>query len=690
MRFTIILFTLMLLPRPGHSQIPLLDSDPSITNKVVYLDFDGETVSGTPWDSGNTINALPSTMSAANITTIFKRVCEDYSPFDVCITTDVNKFNAASPTTRMRVVITPTSAWYGTAGGVAYVNSFTWGGTPGTPCWVFENQLSYSAKNIAEAISHEVGHTVSLRHQSTYSYTPSTCTKTAEYNPGQGTGVTSWAPIMGVGYYKNVTVWYNGTSAQNCNLIQYDHSNASTGITGPGRLNFRTDDVGNTAATAEILNLNNLNLADSGLITEPSDVDVYKFTICNTRYVTVDVKPWALDTNLNSYQGANLDLRLFLYNSSNNLLAVDSPLTKLNARIGMTLNAGTYHFLIDGGGSGNYSDYGSIGRYYLKVKATNPPQMTNTIVLPQTALCSGQPVQLNYASNGTPAQWLWNVNGASTSLSFTTASPMVNLGSGSYTVSLLATGSNSASCTVSRTLNILPSPVPTISGIDPICAGSSLTLTGSGASTYSWEPGSLIGSSVIVTPAVSTTYSLSAGNGTCNGSTTATVNVSPHFTVAIATSSTEICAGESVTLSASGAGSYTYFPGNVQGPTLVASPVTNITYTVVGETNGNACIENDTLTISLKECNDVGLTTQSGTSRSLKVFPNPANAQVTIETAEQNGMVELVDALGRTVFSQRITNEPLVISTAGLSAGVYLVVQRSSLHIYTQKLIVAN
>jgi hypothetical protein len=189
----------------GFGQVPILNSVPSITDKVIYLDFDGHVASGTGWNNGNTVNALASTISNANKILVWKRVSEDYRPFDVNVTTDSTRFNNAVPNKRIRVVVTPTSSWYGSAGGVAFVGSFAWGGSPGTPCWVFENQLGYNSKSIAEAAAHEVGHTLSLRHQSTYN---SACTKTNEYNPGLGSGVTSWAPIMGVGYSKNVTIWH--------------------------------------------------------------------------------------------------------------------------------------------------------------------------------------------------------------------------------------------------------------------------------------------------------------------------------------------------------------------------------------------------------------------------------------------------------------------------------------------------
>ncbi len=46
-----------------------------------------------------------------------------------------------------------------------------------------------------------------LQHQSTYD---SNCVKTAEYSPGQGSGEIGWAPIMGDGYYENLTTWHIG------------------------------------------------------------------------------------------------------------------------------------------------------------------------------------------------------------------------------------------------------------------------------------------------------------------------------------------------------------------------------------------------------------------------------------------------------------------------------------------------
>ena len=75
--------------------------------------------------------------------------------------------------------------------------------------WVFENNLGNSSKNISEAASHEAGHSFGLSHDGNNS---------TSYYAGHGTGTTGWAPIMGVGYNRNVTQWSKG-----------DYANANNG-----------------------------------------------------------------------------------------------------------------------------------------------------------------------------------------------------------------------------------------------------------------------------------------------------------------------------------------------------------------------------------------------------------------------------------------------------------------------------
>jgi hypothetical protein len=579
-----------------QGQMPNLNSNPGITNKVIFLDFDGQVVKGTSWNNGNTINAAPSTLSQANKINVWKRLSEDYRPFDINITTDSVRFNNAPPNKRMRVIVTPTSAWYGSAGGVAFLGSFTWGGTPGTPCWVFENQLSYSTKNISEAAAHEVGHTLSLYHQSTYN---ASCVKTNEYHPGTGgTGVTSWGPIMGASYSRNVTIWHTGTSSNGCTVIQNDHSSSFTGLTGTPYLAFLPDDIGNTFNTAKILNLNTVNLSDSGIITTPADVDVYRFTICNNRYISVNAKPWALDTV--NYGGANLDIKLKLFNAAGALIAGDSNLTRLRALVGANLTPGSYYFTIKGDISAYHDDYGSLGKYYISVKATNPPQLNNTI-LTGTNVCAGQNISLSYSSNGVPNSWQWDITGPNTS-SYSTQNPTVNFNpAGVYTITLLATSSNSLSCPVTKTIDAGAIPGVTVTGLPFVCQPKNTTLTAIGATSYTWLPANFNGSVQILNPSSNSTFTVVGANGNCNSSAVVTVNVIPPFSINVTASGSQICPGQTVSATASGANSYVWMPGNLNGSAQALTPTSNTTYTITGS-NGS-CNSNATIAVNVSQIN---------------------------------------------------------------------------------------
>src|SRR6186997_1325752 len=160
------------------AQVPVMSSYPS-ASAVLFLDFDGHTVSGTSWNFTGPFICGSSGLTNTQITEAFNRIAEDYRPFNINVTTDSTKFLAAPMNKRMRVILTVTSDWYGNAGGVAFVNSFTWGDD--NPCFVFTALLNYNTKNIAEAAAHEAGHTLGLYHQALYN---ASCALVSEYNQG--------------------------------------------------------------------------------------------------------------------------------------------------------------------------------------------------------------------------------------------------------------------------------------------------------------------------------------------------------------------------------------------------------------------------------------------------------------------------------------------------------------------------
>jgi methionine-rich copper-binding protein CopC len=336
--------------------LPLLSSNPSATSKI-FLDFNGHTTSGTDWNifyNGDANIVTPaysidadtttfSTTEVASIEQIWKRVAEDYAPFNVDVTT-IEPGNLNAPN-NIRVVIGGAwDQWYeesGGAGGVAWLDS--WQGNNDTPVFVFEENLGNgNAKYTAEVISHEVGHSLGLNHQSTYDASGN---QIDEYNPGSGSGDTGWAPIMGVSYFQNLTTWHNGTSSLGATSYQDDMSIISAANNGFG---YRTDDHGNTISGATALS-GTTTLTGSGIITQTSDIDVFSFP-AGAGLLNFTINP--------AEYGPNLDILAELLNSSGNIIASSNPSSNLFANINTSVSAGNYFLSIKSNGL-----YGRVGQY---------------------------------------------------------------------------------------------------------------------------------------------------------------------------------------------------------------------------------------------------------------------------------------------------------------------------------------
>jgi hypothetical protein len=358
---SIIAFVLLCFVIPGISQVPIYNSYPSAA-ATIFLDFDGQLVTGTSWNSAGDISCAPSNLTTAQMTEIFNRVSEDYRPFNVNITTDSTKYLSAPIYKRIRVILTTTSSWYGSAGGVSYVGSFSWGNN--TPSFVFTALLNYNTKNVAEATSHEIGHTLGLSHQSSWD---ANCTKLSEYNLGNGTGEIGWAPIMGNSYYRNMTLWNNGTNPYGCTSFQDD-----LGIIA-GNFGYRADDHANTTATATVANFSNNQFTASGVIEKISDEDVFHFTIPAFGNFHLDATPY----NIGSGDvGSNLDMQVELLAANQTVLGTYNPGDLLSAAIDTVLSAGDYYLIVEGKGNIYAPEYASLGSYNLNatfVQATVLP-----------------------------------------------------------------------------------------------------------------------------------------------------------------------------------------------------------------------------------------------------------------------------------------------------------------------------
>jgi hypothetical protein len=339
------------------AQVPVLSSYPS-ASAVIFLDFDGHLVNGTSWNYNGPIDCGGSGMTTTAITEVFNRVAEDYRPFNINVTTDSTKFLAVASNRRMRVIMTVSSSWYGVSGGVAFVGSFAWGDD--NPCFVFTQLHNFSVKNISEAASHEAGHTLGLYHQAVYD---ANCIKTSDYNTGVGSGEIGWAPIMGVGYYRNFTLWNNGPNSMGCNQFQSDLDIITT-LNG---FSYRNDDHANTFAAASLANFTSNQFAISGVVERNTDIDLVKFIMPAEGRFELEAVPYNVGTG---NAGSDLDMQVTLYNSTQTSLSEYNPGTLLSSVIDTVLNAGTYYLRIEGKGNLYAPAYASLGSYSLQGRFT--------------------------------------------------------------------------------------------------------------------------------------------------------------------------------------------------------------------------------------------------------------------------------------------------------------------------------
>jgi hypothetical protein len=360
---------------------PKLNSFPT-ASATIYLDFDGEEVTSAVWNNGNNISCTASGLNSTQITEIFNRVAEDYRPFNINITTDIDVFIAAPVDRRIRVIITPTSNWFPGVGGVAYAGAFTWGDD--TPCFVFCDKLGpNNAKMVAECCSHESGHTLGLSHQSKYD---GGCNLTATYNDGTGSGETGWAPIMGNSYYRNMSGWNNGPTPYGCSNMQ---DNLSI-ITSQNGFGYRADDYSDDINNAPSV-IHSSNISIDGIISTSTDKDAFTFSLSQNSNFHLDAVPFGFTA---SNEGADLDIKLSLYDAAKNLVKVYNPSGSMSVAIDTILAAGTYYLVVDGTGNTNATDYGSLGSYTLKGLFG---------VLP---VCN---ISLNAAASNNRHQFNWNI-----------------------------------------------------------------------------------------------------------------------------------------------------------------------------------------------------------------------------------------------------------------------------------------
>lgn len=130
-----------------------------------------------------------------------------------------------------------------------------------------------------------------------------------------------------------------------------------------------------------------------------------------------------------------------------------------------------------------------------------------------------------------------------------------------------------------------------------VCNGNSISITASGADTYTWMPGNLTGATVSVSPSALTTYTVTGTSGSCTDVNTINVGVDSPITVSITENDFAICTGASSTVNVTGGTTYTWMPGNLTGASITVNPTSDTQYTVTGKSG--TCSSQDVINVTV-------------------------------------------------------------------------------------------
>lgn len=295
----------------------------------------------------------------------------------------------------------------------------------------------------------------------------------------------------------------------------------------------------------------------------------------------------------------------------------------------------------------------------------------STPTINNVSICSGNSATLTSNSSAT-TNW------------FATSTPSNAIATGSVFITpaltsntvYFANASNAcgASSVISVSVTVNPSPtLNAVSSSSAVCAGSTVTLTASGMNTYTWST-SANTPVILVSPSVTTVYSVTATSTLCNVSQSATLSVGANAnpTVALTAGASTICSlPGSIALNGSPSGGV-YSGAAVTGSLLsVANPGTFVpVYTYTDAATG--CFSSASATVIVANC--TGIDEASKTSKGISVYPNPNSGAFIIESTNATSLeIDVLDMTGRVVYSERSTTPKTLVNIEKLANGIYQV-----------------
>ena len=308
-----------------------------------------------------------------------------------------------------------------------------------------------------------------------------------------------------------------------------------------------------------------------------------------------------------------------------------------------------------------------------------------------TTFCNGGSVTLNAmpATGGYTYQWRKDnsvIPGGNSGSYFANSS-------GNYSVTISdANGCVNSSNDIS--VNVVPnSPSPNLtSSSSYLCPGQHLDLSvdSTNVISYQWKHngGNISG-------AVSSVYSaVAAGIYTCAVTNSCGSGISDSVFITLATipvlslsADTILCTGSSITLHAGWTGIATYlWQDNSKYEYLILTssvPDSNLVYVTV--TNSSGCLNSDSALVIFEICN--GISSVSADD-GFVVYPIPARDKLNLYSLkEKMYSVNIIDLIGRNIFSHKFSDELNEINVSSLASGIYFIQINYDNHSYSRKFV---
>jgi hypothetical protein len=279
---------------------------------------------------------------------------------------------------------------------------------------------------------------------------------------------------------------------------------------------------------------------------------------------------------------------------------------------------------------------------------TNGPEVIASAS--QNSVCAGQSLTLT-AGGVNSYTWLPVGSFSGSNSASVSVNPTIST---QYTVS----GINAFSCKSQTIVNVQVDPLPIVQvspAFPAICPGDSVKLTASGATWYSWST-SQTSNGIMVSPGSSIVYTVTGSstgtNMACAATKSVQVVVYPVSPLNVVASPSAICLGESATLNAGGAISYTWnSAGNaplVNYGNMVVSPSVTTTYSVTGASI-NSCKTKNSIGLVVEVCTSLN----EQHNDAMKVFPNPSEGTFYVH-APVNATLCIYASTGQIVLTETL------------------------------------